>query len=163
MTSPTPTPTRRTWLVVWAALAAAPIVYAVLAQQIQVASQSETFPLLRTAFIGLSALGFIAASFLMARAGSVGGWPPGPPASPNTPDLVAPAVFQLRSVIAMALFESIAIYGFVLVFLGGPRLEILPWSAVSFMGLVGIALPNGLAYWRRWEMDAARSGPSAIG
>lgn len=163
--SPTsPVPTRQVWLVIWGALTTAPIAYAVLAQQIEVTTTPpETFPMLRMVFVGMAVLGFVAGSFLMSRAGSAAGFPPAPPASPNTPDLVAPTAFQLRSVVAMALFESVAIYGFVLVFLGGPPLHILPWSATSFVGLVGIALPNGLAYWRRWELDAARTGPSAIG
>lgn len=157
-------PTRQAWLMIWGSLALAPIAYAFIAQQVQVTTpRSETFPLLRMVFLGMGVLGFVAGSFLMSRAGTAGGFPPAPPASANTPDLAAPATFQLRSIIAMALFESVALYGFVLVFLGGPPLEILPWCATSFVGLVGIALPNGLAYWRRWEMDAARSGPSAIG
>jgi hypothetical protein len=164
-TSPTPPlPTRQVWLVVWGALAAAPIAYAVIAQQVQVTTPPPgNLPLLRMAFLAVAALGFVAGSLLMSRAGTPGGFPPAPPASPDTPDLVAPATFQLRSIIAMALFESVAIYGFVLVMLGGPPLLVLPWSATSLVGLVGIALPNGLAYWRRWEMDAARTGPSAIG
>ena len=159
-----PVPTRQIWLVVWGALAAAPIAYAVIAQQVEVTtSPSATLPLLRMAFLGVAALGFVAGSFLMSRAGAPGGFPPAPPASPDNPDLVAPATFQLRSIIAMALFESVAIHGFVLVLLGGPRMLILPWSATSLVGLVGIALPSGLAYWRRWEMAAARTGPSTIG
>ena len=157
-------PSRQVWLTIWGALALAPIAYTIIAQQVAVTTPpSETLPLLRMVFLPVAALGFVAGSFLMSRAGTPGGFPPAPPASPDTPDLVAPASFQLRSVIAMALFESVAIYGFVLVFLGAPPLHILPWSATSFVGLVGIALPNGLAYWRRWEMDAARTGPSAIG
>ena len=63
----------------------------------------------------------------------------------------------------MAFFESIAVYSWLLVWLGGPRQQILPWNAVCLIGMLGVALPNGLAYWRRWDQVANGTWPSAIG
>lgn len=158
------TPTRQLWLVIWGVLTVAPIGYAVIAQLIEAPLEPATmWSTLRAVFFGMSALAFVAATFLMSRAADAGGWPPGASGPSHTPDLAPPATFQVRSLIAMALFESIAIYGFVLVLLGGPRLHILPWTAASGAGLLAIVLPKGLAYWRRWEMASAGARPSAIG
>ena len=163
--TPTPAPTRPMWLVIWGALTLAPVVYTALAQVIATPQgRPATFDTMRLAFIGLAVLQFVAGSVLMAKAASPGGPPaPAPPAGAASPtnarEIAAPAAFQTRSIIAMALFESIAIYGWVLFLLGAPRAQILPWSAASIAGLVAIVLPSGLAYWRRWEMAASGTKP----
>ncbi len=75
------TPLRRPlWLILWGALTAAPVIYAVLAQTIAISAQPlEQWPLFRLVFIGLAPLGFAFASFIMTRASGASGangWPP---------------------------------------------------------------------------------------
>lgn len=158
------TTSRQLWLVIWVALTAAPVGYAVIAQVVPVSAEpSALLPSLRLAFIGLAVVAFGAGTFVMSRATTPGGWPPGAPPPAHAPDLAAPAVFQTRSVIAMALFESVAVYGFVLFMLGGPALQVFPSSAASIAGMVGVVLPAGLAYWRRWELVGAGGAGGASG
>ena len=160
---PTVAQSRRLWLIVWGALTLAAVMYSVIAQMLGGAKQAPaTFETMRTVFVGLAAAAFAAGTFVMSRAGSPGGWPPGLPPSPQSPDLAPAVTFQTRTIIAMALFESIAIYGFILVTMGGPPMQILPWSAATIVGMLGVVLPQGLSYWRRAE-DAERSGRSPIG
>jgi hypothetical protein len=157
-----PTTSRQVWLIMWGALTAAPVIYVVLAQVIAApAEPSASLPLLRTAFVGLAVVAFGAGTFLISRAAGPEGFPPGPTA-PGAPDLAAPATFQLRSIVAMALIESVAVYGFVLFMLGGSRLQVLPCAAASIAGMVGVVLPAGLAYWRRWELAASGGRPPAL-
>ena len=58
-------------------------------------------------------------------------------------------------VIAMGLFESVAIYGWVLTFLGAPPSQVWYWGGASVALQIAIALPTGLGYWREWEREAA--------
>jgi hypothetical protein len=63
----------------------------------------------------------------------------------------------------MAFFDSIGVFGYVLLMMGGAPMQNLPWSAASVAGMLGVVLPSGLAYWRRWEDSAGRTTPKAIG
>jgi hypothetical protein len=159
-----PTPSRQLWLIIWGALTLAPIVYVIVGSQMM--HQGEPPAMLATmrmAFLGLSALAFLAGSFVMSRAASPGGFPRAQDAASSGSDIATPAQFQTRSVIAMAFFESISVYGFVLLTMGGQPLQNLPWSAASVAAMLGIVLPSGLSYWRRWEDSASRATPKAIG
>ncbi len=153
-----PVPSRPLWLVVWGALTAAPVIYSALAPQLARPEPAEIFPTMRAVLVAVAAACFALGAFVMSRAGRPGGWPPAPPGTASAGDLAAPQVFQLRSIVAMALFECSSVFGFVLVGLGMSALEILPWAAATVVGMLAIVLPNGLAYWRRWEMEGAGSG-----
>ena len=163
MTNPAPAPTRSVWLVVCGALCAAPILYGVLAPMVAPDVQpAPTLALMRTAFAGAATLGFLLATYLMRRVARAADPGQGLFALRPEGELATPAAFQLRSIFAMALFESVAIFGFVLVFLGAPPEQAWVWSAASFAGMVGIALPAGLAYWRELER-AGQGGAAPIG
>jgi hypothetical protein len=115
---------------------------------------------MRMAFLGLSALAMLGGSFVMSRAASPGGFTD---AASSGSDIATPAQFQTRSIVAMALFESISVYGFLLQMMGQGPMQNLPWSAASIAGMLGVVLPGGLSYWRRWELAAGGTQPPAIG
>ena len=80
-----------------------------------------TIAALAAAFAGFFAPRAVAAGIRRARGDS---W------SPTDDDMARAA--QIPLVIQYALFESIAVYGFVMVLAGGPASRIIPFAAVSF-------------------------------
>lgn len=151
--------TRSSWLAMWAAFSAAPVVYLVVALQI-VGSvpASPALPMLRLllALLALPVLG--AGIVMMQRAGRartdaplVGLLSPG--------EAVAePRAFQAAFVIATALVESVAIYGFLLIFLGGTVTDYLPFGGAALLVLLAVGLPAGLRYWSERAGSAPQPG-----
>jgi hypothetical protein len=140
VTDASPAPSRSVWLVVWGALTMAPLFYGFLAPMVAPGvTPSQSLELFRNAFLALGVGAASVGTLVMSKAASSAG------------NLAAPAAFQLKSVIAMALFESVAICGVVLTVLGAPPSQVWYWGGASVALQVAFALPSGLGYWREWE------------
>ena len=139
---------RTTWLIIWTAITTAPLIYALIASTaLPGVPPSPMLGFLRGVLLAASAVAAALGTLLLSRASRVNG------------NLAPPAQFQLRSVTAMALFESIAVFGYVLSFQGAPPSQIWLWSGASLVLMVAVALPKGLGYWSEWEQAADR-GPA---
>ena len=144
MTMSTQTPSRSSWLSLWGALTSALVVYAFIAPLI--ASGVEPHPslaLIRGVLLSVSVVAAALGLLLLSRA-------------PRTPEgLAPPASFMLRSIVAMALFESVTLFGFLLTFLGAPPSQVWLWSGASLTLMLAVALPTGLGYWNEWDLTAS--------
>ena len=148
---------RLTWFLIWGAVTVAPILYPIMARFVAAGVKpSPGLSASRVAFMACAAVAFTLGSFWIRRApravmgaGILKQSPEG--------ELAPPAVFQLHSIIAMALIESVSVYGCVLVLLGAPPDQSWLWSTVSVAGMVGLVLPVGLSYWL--ESPPTNAGP----
>jgi hypothetical protein len=153
---------RMNWFVVLGALSAAPIFYVVMARTIAKtitpsAALAPTRSMLHPLFMALAGVQLVVGAVVLLRARAPGDDAKG---ASSAVDLATPAQFQLRSIIGMAMFEAISIYGFLLAFMGNDPTECVVWSAVSLLGMLGVALPVGVAYWRdlgQQDQDQTRS------
>jgi hypothetical protein len=154
------------WFVLWAAFTAAPVIYGVVAMLVAptLPAASPLLPVLRLAFAGLALVQLVSGTFLMTRASRAVYGAPGPAAPPEGPALAEPLAFQKAFIVATAFVESCAIYGFVLVFLGAPVLEYLPFGAATVAVMIAVGLPTGLRYWgERESMSPGSGGAPPIG
>jgi putative Ca2+/H+ antiporter (TMEM165/GDT1 family) len=138
---------RNSWFAVFAGMALAPFIYAYIARMLPHATTSPELPTLRTAFIALAALQLALGAMVLLRARAPAMFGVAEAAS-AVGEQAAPAQFQVRSVLGMAMFEAVSVYGFLLVFLGGDPGDCVYWGAVTLIGMLGVALPVGVAYWR---------------
>lgn len=159
MAVPTPSQYRKNWFIILGALTVVPVAYAVLARMIAPRiPPSPTVTTLRYVFMGVAGVQFLVGAFLLLRA-RVPAFLGAAETTPPAEALAAPAQFLARSVVGMALFEAVGVYGFLLVFLGNDPGECLVWSAVSLIGMLGVALPMGAAYWRDLAQPSAGPAP----
>lgn len=152
--TPTPSQQRTSWFVVLFALSVAPVIYVFIARM--VAPGRPPSPLIATlhpAFMALAGVQLILGAFILLRARV----PAPTDATTAVGEVAPPAQFQARSVLGMAMFEAVSIYGFLLAFLGNDPAECVVWSAVSMIGMLGVALPVGVAYWR--DLGQASTDP----
>lgn len=145
-------PAKPQWLVLWAAFTAAPVVYYVVATTVAgTVTAPPGLPMFRMLLGALALLELAAGAFLMTRATRARSDVPAPVAFFGGETLAEPQAFQVAFIVAAALVEACAIMGFVLVFLGAPALEYLPFGAGTLAVMLGIALPTGLGYWSERE------------
>jgi hypothetical protein len=150
-----------TWMVVWAAFTAAPVVYLVIGTQVagQVAP-STSLPLLRAVFMTLASTALLAGAFLLTRVPRARADAQGLAALFGSDTLAEPVVFQQAFIVTTAMVESCSLYGFILVFLGAPVAEYLPFGAGTVAVMLGVALPTGLRYWsERERLDLGSAEP----
>ncbi len=152
-------PNRTTWLVIWAAMTAATVVYYFVGAQVAgTVASTPSLASLRFALSILAPVELLAGAVLLSRAGRaradatglamfLGGDAPPPP-----------RVFQVAWIIGAAMVEACAIMGFVLIFLGAPLTNYLPFGLASLAVMLGVGLPTGLRYWSEWEQAQARGG-----
>ena len=157
MTDPTLGKARRTWFIQLSMLGAAPIVLAAVARFVSPHLVPDpSFARLHTLCMVMAAAEFLLGTVALFNARRPArGQPAKPPGA--MPALATPARFLVASIVGMALFEAVSMNGFVLVFQGGDPAECMAWSGVSLVGLLGVALPIGLGYWR--DMEKAPRGP----
>lgn len=156
-------PGRRTWFVLWAAFTAAPVVYYVVSTFVAgTATAAPSLATLRLAFAALALVQLSGGAYLLTRAPRMRSDLPGLGGFFGNDALATPAAFQLGFVVATAFVEACAVLGFVLVFLGAPPAEYIPYGAASLAVMVAVALPAGLGYWNERErVDAGGAGPIA--
>jgi hypothetical protein len=154
------TANRTTWLVTVAGMAVACVVYGVLivlmrAQGAVPAATGKAPPAIL--FLGAALLAIVA-SMLWTRLGLRRGLDRALDAQPSAP-LLEPGVFQVRSMISLALAEAAAIVGFVQAMgWGGTVQDYVPFGAVAMVVIVLDVMPLGLRYWSAWE-SRPQSGP----
>ena len=86
------------------------------------------------------------------RAGDPGSWlPPKAAAGPNSR-------YQVAFLVPMALFESIAIYGLVLFFLGMPFNTFLYWAGVALGLQLGVGMPKIGVYVEEARREVSEFG-----
>ena len=159
--SPSGAPNRQVWLVVWGAFTAAPILYGTLAPMVAPGGEtSAQLATIRRAFLIAGLLAFWLAMVLMPRAMRAAEPAQGLFAYRPQGELATPHAFQARSLVCMALFESAAVFGFVLTFLGAPPLEVWAWTSATLVGMVAEVLPFGLFYWRVLKLSSASGAGS---
>ena len=150
--SPPETGRRQTWLIIWGALTVAPAFYYVVGTLIVGgASPVPQLPMLRVAFWVIALVELVVGGFLMTRAPRAREGVQGLAAFFGAEGPATPGAFQLGFIIGATLVEACAILGFVLLFLGAPIGEYLPFGAASVAVMVAVGLPTGLRYWR--ELD----------
>ena len=153
MTDAQPVPNRNTWLVIACSMAAAAVIYGFVIQSLLAGAAPTAAPdppLPRTFFWGAAAA-LIVASMLWTQARlrapldqATSTQPPGP--------LLAPADFQVRSIISLALAEAVCVLGFVQAMLyRAPLREYLPFGAAAGLVIVLDIIPIGLRYWSSRE------------
>ena len=143
------TPNRTSWLILTGALTAAPVMYVVVASLISAEGRpvaGPDFQTFRVVFSALAVVMLVASRLWLARRAGDG-------RDTRTGEAVPlpPAQYQLQSLIAAALAESCAIYGFILFMLGGSIRQLMAFAAGSLLTLALVVLPHGLAYWSRRE------------
>ena len=149
------------WVVQLGAFTVAPFVYFVLGTQVaRSIVASPSLPLLRNVFRVLAPLALAAGGFLLVRAPRARGDVQGLAAFFGGAELATPVAFRTAFTIATALVESCSIYGFVLLFLGAPLPEYLPYGAGTIAMLLAGAIPTGLRYWSELEGGGIRAGGS---
>lgn len=156
-------PNPRTWFVIWAAFTVAPVIYFVVASLVAgTVAASPSLGTFRLAFAALALVDLAGGAFLLTRAPRMRSDIQGLAAFFGGEALAEPAAFQLGFILATAWVEACAIFGFVLVFLGAPASEYLPYGAGAFAVMVAVALPVGRNYWsERERADAGGAGPIA--
>lgn len=146
---------RDPWFAILMAFCAAPVAYFVIARQLEGGMDaSPALPALRPAFGALALAQLAAGAFLLVRAPRARTGAPPAAASVALPDVGGPAepqAFQAAFVVASALVESCAILGFVLVVLGAPANDYVPFGLGTLAVLLGVGLPSGLRYWSARE------------
>ena len=146
----TPAPPNRTsWLIIVGALTVAPVMYVVVANLISAGARPVASPdhdTLRRVFAPLAGLMLVGSRVWLARRA-------GDDRDARTGEAVPlpPAQYQLQSIIAAALAESCAIYGFILFMLGGSIRQLMVFAAGSLITMALVVIPHGLAYWSRRE------------
>lgn len=159
-TSPSYAPSKSTWFVLWAAFTAAPVIYFVVGMQVAGSVRpSAALPTLRIAFAALALVTLAAGTFLLTRTARARPGALGAATFFGGEQLAPPVAFQQAFVVATALVEACSIYGFVLLFLGAPALEYLPFGAGTMGVMIGLALPVGLRYWSEREQADASGVP----
>ena len=119
---------RRVLLILWLAFMWALVVYGIVMLEIEPSAQEAG--MLRTVMLAFAVTtGAAALYFRLARIGGL--------LSQATP-LSDPELGQLRTnyIVCFALSEAVALYGFVLYFLGSSRAEALPFLAAAFLLLL---------------------------
>jgi hypothetical protein len=151
----------RVWFVIWAAGAAAPIIYGVVtlftAAGVMV---SPELPTLRLALYAFGLVDLVAGGFLITRAPRMRSDVSGFAAFMGGDALAEPFAFQRGFILGMSLVQSCAVFGFVFTFLGGRPLEYVPFGAGALAVMVAVGLPVGRNYWsERERLDSGDSGP----
>lgn len=165
MDSPRPTPSRNVWLIIALSLAAAPLFYgfvgSILLAGDRPASPAGTGALraLLRAMAVLAPLASLAVTHFALRSPLRAALEP-----PHTEPLLAPAVFQQRSVIALALAELTCIAGYLQIQMFGATLaEYAPYGLITLLVIVADIVPVGLGYWRAIEQRGDDGGSTTAG
>jgi hypothetical protein len=143
------TANRTTWLIITGALAIAPVMYVVVAWLIAQDGPPVAGPDYPTFRIVCATLAI--ASIVASRVVLLGLGRDRPDPRTGEPVPIEAARYQLHSLLAAALAESCAIYGFVLFLLGGPIRLLAVFAAGSLLAIAAFVIPHGLAYWERRE------------
>ena len=150
------------WFIQCASLTIAPAIYYVVGTQVaRSIVATPSLPMLRTVFRVLAPLGLIAGGFLLTRAPRARADVGGLAAFFGGEEPATPVAFQTAFIIASAMVGSCSIYGFVLLLLGAPLGEYLPYGAGTIAILLAIAMPKGLRYWAEHERGSIRAGGSS--
>lgn len=132
---------RRSWMVIVLAFALSTVFYAVVGSVFATSASrgpAPTFlPALRWALYVAGAVALGAGILFFSRAVAA--------------ERLAPGDFQVRTIVSLALCESAAVFGIVLVFLGGTLSDYLPPGIAVVAVIAAYVLPRGLDYWRRLE------------
>src|SRR5262245_36718988 len=138
MVAPTLGQYRNNWFIIAGALTVVPVIYAVLARVIAPGTPpSPIVATLRPVLMAVAGLQLLLGTFVFLRARApafIGA----ADASVADGQLAPPTQFMMRTIVGMAFFEAISIYGFVLMFLGNDPAECMVWSAVSLIGMLGV-------------------------
>ena len=153
---------RRMWLIVWVGLTLAPLIYyyagSMMTPDAIDPAQIARFHARARVF---AALQLLLGAFLFTRARRASLGPSGFARLLGGEGLATPADFQTRFIIASALVEACAIWGFVLRAMGAPIQDYVPFGGATFGVFLLLGLPTGLSYWRARKM-ADQGGSSAI-
>jgi F0F1-type ATP synthase membrane subunit c/vacuolar-type H+-ATPase subunit K len=148
---------RSSWLMSTLSLTAAPIVYFVVG--LQVAPTTSPAPMLATlrlVFIPLAIAAVAIGAGMIRRAPRAAA---DASAAGAVDALATPGDFTYRFIVGAALIETSAVLGFVLVMMGAPLADYLPFGAGTLLMMTVVALPTGLRYWSERE----RAGPGRSG
>ena len=155
----TPSPDKKTWLIILGSLAASALIYGLLAHLIQNSPQprviSAQLPQMRV-LVTIAAVGALGASMAwlhFTTQGKMGA---------SGAALMRPGEFQTQSIVAMALAEACSICGLLLFFLGNTLTQFAPYIAGTLLVFFAVILPTGLRYWAAWEKSQQLRAPSAF-
>lgn len=151
-------PKRSTWLMVTASLTVAPIIYGFVGLQVAgAADPSPILPTLRLVAFPVAAVLLLVGAIVIRRAPRAG---VSDAATGPAGALAAPAQFNLMFLIGCGMFESSAVIGFLMIFLGGSLRDYVPLGAATLAAMLAVALPTGLRYWsERERLDSGGSAP----
>jgi hypothetical protein len=157
-------PPRLVWNVIFFSLVLAVVIYAVLGYFMfgqHPAPQAPDLGRFRLAFLVVAPLALAICIIWMRRVASRAG--SGRGAAGAEPALQAPEAFQRDSVVGMALAETPAVLGFVLLFLGARFADYLLFGAASLAAQFLVVLPAANHYWSEWERRQGGGAGKAIG
>lgn len=143
-----PADLRRTWFVIWFAMTATPVIYFVVALLVAGSVHPETdLASLRYVLSVIALVALAAGVVILVRAPRARAGAPPLVAAFGAEDLASPSAFVAVTIVGCALVEACAILGFVLVFLGAPATNFVPFGLAAIGAMLGVALPTGLRYW----------------
>ncbi|MBU1700326.1 MAG: hypothetical protein KJ970_16025 [Candidatus Eisenbacteria bacterium] len=134
-------PEKRNWIVIVFAFANALLIYGVICYIVTMnrpaVVQTSLLSDFRVGGYGLSALMLVAGFWIFPRS--------------TAGTIVLRETFMTKSIISLAFCDAVGIIGLVLVILGLPPVEYLPFGVLGLLSILFFVLPRGLRYWRQFE------------